>query len=197
MGFIDDVITFGFAASGAERTDDAQAVYAASWTEIEALYVARRGVILRSLGRLGVEPQDAEDILQESFLRLYAQILQEKRPNNSYQWLMYTARNLAVDWHRKRRREEPGLESALMGRPLEIQDRAQDIESDLAGRERAMLLRESLRELAGVQRTCLFWRIHGLTFREIAAALKIPERVAIYQTGLAIQSVRNRLKIPQ
>ncbi len=62
------------------------------WREALCRYLY---VILRDQG-------EAEDLTQESFLRLYQELRQKRQINETKGWLFRTGHNLAVDHHRRR-----------------------------------------------------------------------------------------------
>jgi RNA polymerase sigma-70 factor (ECF subfamily) len=56
--------------------------------------------------RITANRQEAEDILQNTFLRAYEHIIGCRKISNFYPWLCRVAINLAVDYHRSSRPQE-------------------------------------------------------------------------------------------
>lgn len=117
---------------------------------------------LRGL-RLGLDAQEQEDALQETFLRLYRQLRDgpgwdTSRPLRPY--LLGIARHVALDLARRPR---PG--------PLEREPRGDERDAALAG-ERAALVQRALGALPPDARAALLLRhVHGLRTPELAEAL--------------------------
>ena len=132
----------------------------------------RKPVYRYVLGVLGSE-SEAEDVMQEAFLSLYAELLKGRHVEDPKPWVFRVAHNLAIDRKRKAARtrqlepeawwefEEPaqGPDSRVQEKILKEQQRAR--------------LRKAISELAPRQRRCLELRAEGLTYREIAATLSI------------------------
>ncbi len=110
--------------------------------------------------------QDAEDVTQETFLKLLQHLRSGGNTDNLRGWLFTVAAHAARDRQRRSRRWLPwpaGLEPAA--RPPEL--------SDEDGRYRA--LRRALGDLSARDRLLLALRAQGLSYREIAAASGIRE----------------------
>src|SRR5262245_2322502 len=118
-------------------------------------------------------PGNAEDITQESFLRLFCQLRDGRPVENPKAWLFTVAHNLAVDSMRGESQfktlDETGWEQLEASRPF-IQN---DHEKTVLERERRELLREAVMNLTPLQRECLHLRSEGLRLREIADLLRI------------------------
>lgn len=108
--------------------------------------------------------QDAEDVVQESFLKLLRHLQGGGGTGNVRGWLFTVAANAARDRQRRRRRWLPwtsALEPVVAPPPLPDED----------GRVRAARL--ALQRLAARDRLLLALRANGLSYREIAAAAGI------------------------
>jgi RNA polymerase sigma-70 factor, ECF subfamily len=116
---------------------------------------------------------DAEDITQESFLRLYGVIQQGQQIDNPRGWLFKVAHNLAVNrlkaqqfiaplddlgWEEIcRRLPDPGVT------PEQRTQRIEDFEA----------IHQAMKRLSIQERQCLNLRAEGLRYREIAEILGI------------------------
>lgn len=122
-------------------------------------------------GLLG-SPSEAEDLVQETFLRLLRARRRYRRGAAFVPWMLVTARNLA--WNRLekgRRRGEEELPTA--GSPGH-EDTSDGPEAELAARQRAEALTRALQELGGGEREVLLLSyFEGLEHRDIAALLDI------------------------
>ena len=71
------------------------------------LYDIHQDRLRRRLSSLGVSAEDLDDIVQESFVRLYIRIHEYKRPIEREKYVAYRytiAKNLSIDRHRRDKR---------------------------------------------------------------------------------------------
>ena len=110
--------------------------------------------------------QDAEDVVQETFLKLLQHLEAGGDTRNIRGWLFTVAAHAARDRQRKGRRWLPWTSD---------HDRAVEppMLPDEDGRNRA--LRVSLQQLADRDRLLLALRAQGLSYREIASAADVKE----------------------
>lgn len=64
------------------------------------------GLISYVVGRCGVSESICLDIVQETFLKLFARVHEINNPQGIKSWLVVTAKNLAIDHFRKAKRNE-------------------------------------------------------------------------------------------
>jgi RNA polymerase sigma factor (sigma-70 family) len=151
--------------SRSERTDEELAVEAragsrTSFEELALRYRRRLFVYLRP--RLGSD-QDAEDMVQETFLKLYRNIESYDQAYRFSTWLYTSANRLAIISYRKKRAVELRLEPAAM---------AAAAPAPLVGEGAATGLWEAARALGGNQFRALWLRYgEGMTVAEIAASI--------------------------
>lgn len=136
------------------------------------------------------DKEDALDVVQETFLRLYQKIGQYK-PGSPFQgWLIQIAKNLSIDHYRKNRRKRLDFETSrpLDEIPLAVEDRAADSgSSDL----RSAFAR-GIDKLAERQRMVFVMRHYNeLPFNEISEAMAISVGAA---KSLHFKAVRNLRK---
>ena len=110
---------------------------------------------------------DAEDVLQDVFLRAYSALRQDDRPVTLRAWLYRVAHNRCID---HLRRPEPPL-----GELYEIQRRpVQDPPAETEQRERLRRLVDDVQRLPEQQRSALLMReLEGLAYTELADALGV------------------------
>ena len=119
--------------------------------------------------RLGLSPSQAQEGVQEVFLRLHSALVRGESIHNPRAWVFRVAHNLAVTEHRAGDRWmalDPGLEAALT-------DRGPGPEARVLQRERSARVSEALAELSPQQRRCLYLRAEGLRYREIAEVIGV------------------------
>jgi RNA polymerase sigma-70 factor (ECF subfamily) len=164
----------------------------------ETLMRRHRTPIHSFLRRLVGEPARAEDLLQETFLRVIrgAQAWQPRAQVRT--WLFTIARNLAADEARRRAFREaepldaPRLDGRTPGERLADPGRAPD---DAAGDAQLRpLLEAALAGLPEEQREVFLLREHaGLSFPEIAEATGVSENTVKSRMRYALVGLRDRL----
>ncbi len=126
--------------------------------------------------------EDAEDVTSEFFIRLW-DIADTYRGGSGHRaWLITIARNMAVDYVRKKSREIPAEEV-----PVDRQERSSDedrICSKLSLEQALMTLKEEERQVVDL-------KIMGeLTFREIAKILKKPPGTVAWRYRTAMEKIK-------
>jgi RNA polymerase sigma-70 factor, ECF subfamily len=129
--------------------------------------------VFRYLLRKTHDAGRAEDLTQETFLRLCRHLLDNKPLENPKAWLFTVANNLAIDVARN-----DGNSVDLDERNWrEIEESRSGMQSDpesiLIQNERLDRLQIAVLNLTPLQRECLHLRADGLRYREIAELLAI------------------------
>jgi RNA polymerase sigma-70 factor (ECF subfamily) len=130
----------------------------------QALFEAHGAAVYRFAVVLLRHREDAEDVLQETFLKLLDHLREGRDASNLRGWLFTVAAHAARDRQRRRRRWIPW-------RPQHDAAVAPAGMADEDGRVRAV--RDVLQRLAPRDRLLLALRAQGLTYREIASAARI------------------------
>jgi RNA polymerase sigma-70 factor (ECF subfamily) len=167
----------------------------AAWESIVRLY--RRKVFNVAYKFVGRHDQ-AEDLTQDVFLKLYKSLDTFDRRANFQTWLISVSRNLCIDHYRAVRKERETINRDVD--PADFAPAAPDTRADtqLEQRDRVKLLRRALDKLAPTLRTAVMLRdIQELTYQEIADRLHLPEgtvksRINRGRTELARQIQRLR-----
>jgi RNA polymerase sigma-70 factor (ECF subfamily) len=123
--------------------------------------------------------QEAQDLTQEVFLRVFKTIKTFRSAEGSFHtWLARVTRNLLID-HYRRTRQERVTDSIEEQLPmLEEAGGAAAVRPDqaLAGREAAAILQATLQKLSPDLREAVILRdLQEMEYREIAGVLDIPE----------------------
>jgi RNA polymerase sigma factor (sigma-70 family) len=130
-------------------------------------------------------PQDAQDALQETMVKVLRALPGEKRHIQLKPWLYRIARNEAVETIR-RRRDSVEIEPELTASTVELAETAED-------RERLRKLFADLEELPDRQRAALVMReLAGLRFAQIGAAFDTSAAVArqtVYEARLSLRQM--------
>jgi RNA polymerase sigma-70 factor (ECF subfamily) len=124
---------------------------------------------------LGLNPSEADDMVQESFLRLHRQLQSGSKIEEPRAWVFRVAHNLALNFHRDHRRliPESELTADREARSQRPYDPEQNPENIYLRKEALMRLDAGLAHLTDQQRQCVHLRAQGLRYREIAAVLGI------------------------
>jgi len=152
---------------------------------LEEIYRRYRQDLYRfCLAMLG-NPQDAQDAVQNTMVKVLRALPGEQRRIELKPWLYRIARNESVELVRKR-------QDVAEGEAEELQSTV-EIASTVETRERLRLLIADLRELPERQRAALVMReLGGLAFAQIAAAFDSSEGVArqtIYEARLSLRQM--------
>ncbi len=124
----------------------------------------------------GVQAHEAEDVIQETFLRLHEQLRQGVRIADPRPWLFRVAHNLSVSFHRSARRWIHPEQSADPDEAVswaEQADRRLNPEDVYLQKESLQRLETGLASLTQQQSQCLLLRVEGLKYREIASIMGI------------------------
>jgi RNA polymerase sigma-70 factor, ECF subfamily len=136
---------------------------------IAELYDALRPPLYAYLWYLGMNTDQAEDVIQDTFLRLVSCRFDLGRQDNLRAWIFRVARNLSMDIHRAHQRwsRRNGDEPHSV-----IRERIDPAPSP----EQKILLEERMRRFAQLtpkQRQCVSLRAEGFRYREIATTLGV------------------------
>lgn len=127
------------------------------------------GYLMKLLGSLA----EAEDVAQESFLRLYSQLRRGEPVPNARAWLFRVAHNLAVDRQRREQRAEALTEDGWRRLGKQLADPAPQPDQTALEHEKLARMGAALARLSPQERHCLYLRLEGLRYREIAEVLGI------------------------
>ena len=166
-----------------------------AWDEIVRLYWRKVfNVAYKFVGR----QDEAEDLAQDIFLKLFRSLKTFDRRANFSTWLISVSRNLCIDHYRTMRREHDlvthDVDVVSLARPSALDSPQVALER----RDRVALLRAALDKLAPSLRTAVMLRdIQELSYQEIAEKLGVPEgtvksRINRGRTELARQIARLR-----
>ncbi len=116
--------------------------------------------------------EDALDVVQETFMRLYQKLDAYEREGNFQAWLLQIAKNLSIDYFRKHHSRRRDIES---GRSVEdLNPAASDYRSNPESSELRRVISRCLERLGERQRLIFVMRhYNGLEYKEIAQILGI------------------------
>jgi RNA polymerase sigma-70 factor (ECF subfamily) len=164
--------------------------------------VERHGrALFRLAFRMTGNQQDAEDVVQESFLRAYRQISKFDERASFGTWLYRIASNCSLDLVRSRKRRSE--HQPLAGdSPGEADDPVLSLPSTDPTPERAALsgelrdrITEAMDELSATERTAFVLRhFEGMRIEEVSRVLECQPGAAKHSVFRAVQKLRRALE---
>lgn len=120
------------------------------------------------------EREDARDLAQDIFVRLYETRDRWPAADEFLPWLIHVARNRAVDYLRRRKVRRPAV-AVREEDGFEIPDAGPTPESHALRSSYRAVLHGALRTLSALSREVLILRdVHGLSVQQVAALLGVP-----------------------
>ena len=119
---------------------------------------------------------EAEDLTQDIFLKIFKSLQTFDRRANFQTWLISVSRNLCIDHYRSVRKERETIDRQVDASELSPVAKGQSQLAMLEQRDRVELLREAMSALPKTLRTAVLMRdIQELSYHEIAEKLRLPE----------------------
>ena len=162
---------------------------------VTAAYEAHHREVYSFLARTLRDDGEAEDLLQETFLRLSREVRANRVPDQLRGWLFQVAANLATSRFRRRgvvRRWLDRFGASETETPI-----APSPEAQMLGRERFAEMEEVLRRLPEASRTALLLAAEGFSGAEIARAIGRSENATRTLLCRARQHIREELEGPE
>lgn len=129
-------------------------------------------------------PQDAEDVLQETFVRIHAHAKEYRPQGKPLAWIFTIARHLAMDKRRQQSRTQPLVDPAD----------AVDL-SAIERTEHRILLDSLLNHLSEEDRQILILHaVVGMKHREIASVMDRPLNTVLSRYRRALNRLRSIIK---
>jgi RNA polymerase sigma-70 factor (ECF subfamily) len=161
-----------------------------------ALVKAYGGVVTRVIGRLVSDPDDREDLVQETFVRAFTALDKFKLGAPFRPWLLTIALNLARDaWRRRKTHREvvPLVDEAGAEMVIPSLDPAPDAVSE--GEELRARAEAAFRRLDEDHQAILWLRVReGLEYAEIATVLGIPRGTVMSRLARARAALKVELE---
>jgi RNA polymerase sigma-70 factor, ECF subfamily len=168
----------------------------------DRLVQERSGDVYALLYRLTEDAEEARDLTQETFLRVFRSIDRFRGDADLKTWIYRIALNQARNrwrwWRRRRRDATVSLDSETTRdeQPLSarLRDAGMNPEQETLMREREMALRQALRTLGRLYREVVILRdVEGLSYEEVAAALEISIGTVKSRLSRGRQELRRKL----
>lgn len=144
---------------------------------------------------LGYKDSDAEDVVQDTFLAAYKQLSEFQFRSSLYRWLYQIAMYKCFRVIRKRRRQVSTLHEDMERLAAgEAMDRSQKEDQARRLKEWAGVIRTERDALGDPCKTLLEKRDEeGLTYGQLADALRVPVGTVMSRLSRCMESLRNRL----
>jgi len=140
-----------------------------AFKDIVSLYQQKVFLLAYSILR---NREDALDVVQETFMRLYQKLDIYEKERNFQAWLLQIAKNISIDYFRKHHGRRRELESGRSVEDLNLA--AGDYRSNPASSELRRVISLCLERLGERQRLIFVMRhYNGLEYREIAQIMGI------------------------
>jgi len=141
--------------------------------QITKLFDELRVPVYRYLLCTNVTPEEAEEIIQESFLRLFKHLHAKGREDNLRGWVFRVAHNIALDQHRNRKHWTPKSPEEWIELTEQRADPAANPEEQLLRKEKIARVHAAMSGLSNQQLQCVLLRAEGFRYREIAEILGV------------------------
>ncbi|MEW5872955.1 MAG: sigma-70 family RNA polymerase sigma factor [Chloroflexota bacterium] len=176
-----------------------EALRAGNKAEFASLVEAYSGYIYRLAAKMVEDPQDAEDVLQETFIKAYRHLPGFDGRSSLATWLYRIATNEALMLLRRRKRIPISLDDPLESadadaEPLQIVDWCCLPESELMSTEARAYMQTAIEELSPSLRAVFLLRdIEGLSTQETGEVLNLSETAVKTRLSRARMRLRELL----
>ena len=120
--------------------------------------------------------EEAEDLTQEIFLKVFRSLSTFDQRANFQTWLISVSRNYCIDRYRSGRRDREIFAREVNAADVQAEAPGPSPHARVELQDRVALLREALRGLSPPLRTAVLLRdIHELSYQEIASQLGVAE----------------------
>ena len=120
--------------------------------------------------------EEAEDLTQEIFLKVFRSLHTFDQRANFQTWLISVSRNYCIDRYRSGRRDREIFAREVNAADVQAESPGPSPHARVELQDRVALLREALRGLSTPLRTAVLLRdIHELSYQEIASQLGVAE----------------------
>lgn len=138
------------------------------------MFSIMRSPLYRHLVWMSLTPDEAEDVIQETFLRFYQQLSSGALPQyNLRGWIWRVAHNLAIDLRYASVRKHNGTEMNIDAVSEWLADPSPGPHQIAEWQQSRQRVQAGIEQLSERDRQCVYLRIQGLGYRQIASILGI------------------------
>jgi RNA polymerase sigma-70 factor (ECF subfamily) len=180
------------------QLDDAAAVAQARAGDEEAFRVLverhSRGVF-RLAYRMTGKPEDAEDVVQETFVRAFRQLARFEARSNFSTWLYRIGFNCAIDYMRARPHRETAETMETLEARAQHTTKAPSMDDLVYAGEISARVQQALVSLTDQERAAFLMRhYHGCSIDEIGGELGLKTNAAKHAVFRAVKKMRVALR---
>lgn len=140
----------------------------------EALVVTHQGRICSLAYHYTGSEEEALDVAQEIFVKVWKQLASCREPERFDAWLMQIARHACLD-HLRRRKARPPAQDLAAEDLVYLADTGSRPDDDYEADRRRRLLEAGLQQLSPLNREVIVLKdVQGLSLEEIATMLDVP-----------------------
>lgn len=137
------------------------------------MYDSLRLPVVRYLICLGLRQEDADEIVQETFLRVYKHLRGNGADPNMRGWVFRVAHNLAINHCKKQRGYAPVADMDACEEAFCLADPSPSAEEVVLRKERMRRVVTAMQSLSSQEMQCVHLRAEGFRYREIAKIMGI------------------------
>ncbi len=158
-----------------------------------------RGPIFRMVQHMVRNRQQAEDLVQETFIKAFAALANFNEEYAFSTWLYKIAINNCIDYFRKKKLATFSLEQPIQAKdgeiPREFPDHGSSPERTLLAQERTALIEQAIESLPERYRICIVLRHQeDRSYEEISQILQVPLGTVKARIFRAREMLKKRLK---
>lgn len=154
------------------------------------------GPLFRYLAFACRHREDAEELTQEVFLRLYRALARREQIDNIRHWTFRVARNLMIDRGKRLKRRAP-CECELSYEMCDvIADPLPTPEQALVAATRDAQIHRAVEGLTELQQRCIQMRVEGFMLREIAELLDMDVRRVAEAIQRGVRNIQKAVETP-
>lgn len=152
-----------------------------------------KNMLYRLALRITLNPAEAEDVVQETMMKVWAKRDSWDTIDNIEAFCATTCRNLSLDKTRRMGRSEASLDSVVI-EPTDHSS-ASNPEEIAMQRDRVALIRQLINQLPEKQRSVMQLRdVEGKSYKDIATLLNISEEQVKVNIFRARQTIKQQFK---
>ena len=159
--------------------------------QIILLYDEYRPRLFGYMRGLGLKQDEAEEVIQETFVLLTVALLEENAIENVPGWIVRVAHHHAMNVFRRKEREASRTRDLDSVEWEAFIDPASGPEETYLKEEQVQRMRNALAKLSPQQRRCFHLRVQGFRYKDIGLALGITEQRA----GQLVNAATARLEV--
>jgi len=134
----------------------------------------------------------ALDITQEVFMRLWNNLVENKKISNHRAFIFTIARNLIIDWYRKKK--SISLDQVIDSEQERFDIVDENIINNLELSFEGKNILEKISELSETYQTVVYLRfVEDMSPREISEIIKLSENVVSVRINRGIEELRNKM----